>query len=65
MPFVVCPSCNQHNFSSSPERATTRKCTRCGQVFWIKTADRGAGAHKALVDRAATALGESRGPRAA
>jgi hypothetical protein len=65
MPFVVCPSCSQHNFSSSAEQAKTRKCSRCGQIFWVKTADRGTGARKALVDRAATTLGESRSARAA
>ena len=37
MPFAACPTCSQQNFLRA-EAARTLKCSRCGQVFWVKAA---------------------------
>ena len=37
MPFAACPSCNQQNHMR-PEGKRTLKCSRCGQIYWVKAA---------------------------
>ena len=35
MPFAACPSCSQQNFTKAADTRTL-KCSRCGQVYWVK-----------------------------
>jgi uncharacterized Zn finger protein len=35
MPFAACPSCSQQNFTKAAATRTL-KCSRCGQVYWVK-----------------------------
>ena len=37
MPFAACPSCSQQNHLR-PEGKRTIKCSRCGQIYWVKAA---------------------------
>jgi uncharacterized Zn finger protein len=38
MPFAACPSCSQQNFTKAADNRTL-KCSRCGQIYWVKATE--------------------------